>query len=45
MIRVPPFRSALALVASVTLTVVAFQQTAMIPVGPAATAATHSRNA
>lgn len=43
MIRVPPLRSAFALVASVTLTFIVFQHTATIPVEPAAPGAAHSR--
>lgn len=43
MIRIPPFRSALAFIASVTLTFVTFQQTVTIPASPAASGtATHS---
>lgn len=39
MIRIPSFRSALTLVASVTLTFVTFQQTATISIESAATTA------
>lgn len=44
MIHVPSFRSTFALVASVALTFVLFQQAAVIPAGLAA-AAPHSRTA
>lgn len=44
MIRFPSFRSAFALVASVTLTFAIFQQTTVVPTG-LAVAALHSRTA
>lgn len=44
MTRVPPIRSAFALVASVTLTFIIFQQSATLPASPAV-AATHPRAA